>query len=114
MTSDSTSTTLEPTVDQEQLRDCLRQVVDPEVGVNIVALGLIYRLDISAQGVVIDMTMTSPACPLGDLIVRDVHPALNGILPPAMPREVRLVWDPPWNSSMMDAATKQHFGWAGA
>lgn len=99
-------------LDAERIRDVLRQVVDPEVGMNIVALGLVYRLDVAADHLAIEMTMTSPACPMGEMILSDVHAALAKVLPPMVKAEVRLVWEPPWNPSMMDEAAKQHFGWA--
>ena len=101
-----------PCLDERQIRDILRQVVDPEVGMNIVALGLVYRIEVAADRLLIDMTMTSPACPMGEMILGDVRAALAKVLPDTMQTDVRLVWEPPWNSSMMDEATKQHFGWA--
>ena len=105
-----TEATAAPQPDEQQIRDILRRVVDPEVGMNIVALGLVYRIDIAADRLLIEMTMTSPACPMGEMIVDDVRAALANALP-AMETEIRLVWEPPWNPSMMDAASKQHFGW---
>jgi len=100
-----------PGPDEQQVRDILRQVIDPEVGMNIVALGLVYRVEIAPDSLVIEMTMTSPACPMGDMIVGDVHAALAKFLPETIEPDIRLVWEPPWNPSMMDAAAKQHFGW---
>jgi metal-sulfur cluster biosynthetic enzyme len=100
-----------PGPDEQQVRDILRQVIDPEIGMNIVALGLVYRLDLAPDRLLIEMTMTSPACPMGEMILDDVHAALAKVLPETMPREVKLVWEPPWNPSMMDEAAKQHFGW---
>ena len=49
---------------------------------------------------------------MGEMILGDVRAALAKVLPDTMQTDVRLVWEPPWNSSMMDVATKQHFGWA--
>ena len=100
-----------PLPDQHQIRDILRQVIDPEVGRDIVSLGLVYRVDLADNRLLIEMTMTSPACPLGEMIVDNVHAALAKALPPTIEAEVRLVWEPPWNPSMMDEATKLHFGW---
>ena len=94
------------------MRDILRQVIDPEVGRDIVSLGLVYRVAVAPGSLVIEMTMTSPACPMGEMIVGDVHAALAKILPETIEPDIRLVWEPPWNPSMMDEATKQHFGWA--
>ena len=100
-----------PSLDEQKIRDILRQVIDPEVGMNIVALGLVYRIDVAPDHLLIEMTMTSPACPMGEMILDDVHAALAKILPDSLQREVTLVWEPPWNPSMMDEAAKQHFGW---
>lgn len=99
--------------DEQQIRDILRQVIDPEVGRDIVSLGLVYRVELAAGHLLIEMTMTSPACPMGEMIVEDVHAALARALPDTIAPEVRLVWEPPWNPSMMDAAARQHFGWKG-
>lgn len=93
------------------VRNALRRVVDPEVGMNIVDLGLIYRIDIGHGTTRIDMTMTSPACPMGDMILDDVRSELAAALPDAPPPDIRLVWEPPWNPSLMSAHGKKHFGW---
>jgi metal-sulfur cluster biosynthetic enzyme len=111
MTKEEATPADRPALDEQQVRDILRQVIDPEVGRDIVSLGLVYRVDISADRLVIEMTMTSPACPMGDMIVGDVRAALAKALPDTVEPDIRLVWEPPWNPSMMDDATKQHFGW---
>lgn len=100
-----------PAPDEERVRDILRQVVDPEVGVNIVDLGLVYRVEADVERVAIEMTMTSPACPMGEMILDDVHAALRAGLPENVECDVRLVWEPPWNPSMMAERTRLHFGW---
>lgn len=97
--------------DERQIRDILRQVIDPEVGMNIVALGLVYRVEVAADRVRIEMTMTSPACPMGEMIVGDAEAALAKALPANLRPDIQLVWEPPWEPSMMDEASKQHFGW---
>jgi metal-sulfur cluster biosynthetic enzyme len=111
MTTDASEATGAPALDEQQVRDILRQVIDPEVGRDIVSLGLVYCVDIAPDSLVIEMTMTSPACPMGDMIVGDVRAALAKALPATIEPDIRLVWEPPWNPSMMDEATKQHFGW---
>lgn len=111
MTKEAAATSDRSALDEQQVRDILRQVIDPEVGRDIVSLGLVYRIEATAARVVIEMTMTSPACPMGDMIVGDVHAALAKVLPATIEPDIRLVWEPPWNPSMMDQATKQHFGW---
>ena len=111
MTNEAAATSDRPALEEQQVRDILRQVIDPEVGRDIVSLGLVYRVETAPGSLVIEMTMTSPACPMGDMIVGDVHAALAKALPATMVPDIRLVWEPPWNPSMMDEATKQHFGW---
>lgn len=93
------------------LRDRLRRVIDPEAGLNIVDLGLVYRIDVMPVRVRVEMTMTSPACPLGEMITDEVKEVLAGALPAGCAAEVALVWEPPWEQSMMSAAGKKHFGW---
>ena len=97
--------------DDAAIRQCLRQVIDPEAGCNIVDLGLVYRIDIAAPRVRIEMTMTSPACPLGDMIAAEVREAIAPALPPGWTADIRLVWEPPWQQSMMTGAARKHFGW---
>ena len=97
-------------LDIDALRECLRGVMDPEVGMNIVDLGLVYRLALESEGLVVEMTMTSPACPMGDMITEDVRDALRRVLPATVPLEVRLVWEPPWGPERMSDVARQHFG----
>lgn len=98
--------------DAETVRDLLRQVVDPEVGVNIVDLGLVHRIDLTPQRLLIEMTMTSPACPMGEMIIDDAHAALAAGLPEGCVAEIVLVWEPPWEPSMMSERSRQNLGWA--
>lgn len=95
----------------ETIRDALRQVIDPEVGSNIVDMGLVYRVEVGAEVVEIDMTMTSPACPMGDMIMEDVQAVLQKELPAELRLELNLVWSPPWDPEMMSHDAKQQFGW---
>jgi metal-sulfur cluster biosynthetic enzyme len=111
MTKEAATTSDRTPLDAQRVRDVLRQVIDPEVGRDIVSLGLVYRVDIAPGSLVVEMTMTSPACPMGDMIVGDGRAALAKALPESVEPDIRLVWEPPWNPSMMDDATKQHFGW---
>ena len=97
--------------DADVLRDALRVVDDPEAGMNIVDLGLVYGVEAGAEEVLIDLTMTSAACPMAEMIVDQVHAALEAVVPPQTPIEVRLVWDPPWTPDKMTGIAKEHFGW---
>jgi len=98
--------------DTEQLRTALKQVADPEIGANIVDLGLVYRIDITPERVTIDLTLTSPACPMGTLIVEDARAEVQRILPSATALDINVVWEPPWQPSMMTPACRERLGWA--
>jgi metal-sulfur cluster biosynthetic enzyme len=81
--------------------DALRQVVDPEIGLNIVDLGLIYDVAIEDSRVRVAMTLTSPGCPMGEHIRGGARFAvlnLDGVTD----AEVELVFDPPWHPAMMN------------
>jgi metal-sulfur cluster biosynthetic enzyme len=82
----------------EDVEEALRDVVDPELGINVVDLGLVYGLDISEQAVVtVDMTLTSAACPLTDVIEEQAAAALTGgPRPLATDLKINWVWNPPW------------------
>lgn len=95
----------------DQVRTTLRAVVDPEVGVNIVDLGLIYDVQVSPETLHIAMTMTSPACPMGDMIIEDAETALAAAWPEAPPASIELVWNPPWEPSMMSDKARDNLGW---
>lgn len=97
--------------DEDAVREALRSVVDPEAGMNIVELGLVYGVDVSEAGVHVQMTMTSAACPMAEMIVDDVHAALQSVVPSSVPVEVELVWDPPWTPERMSDFAREHFGW---
>jgi len=95
----------------DQLRDVLRQVVDPEVGINIVDLGLVYCLERTDGGVRLDLTMTSPACPMGESIMAEAEFVLQESLPPGALVDVNLVWDPPWSPHRMSEQARSTLGW---
>jgi len=97
--------------DPDALREALRSVDDPEAGMNIVDLGLVYGIETGADGVHVDLTMTSAACPMAEMIVEQVQDAIAAVLPPDTPVEVALVWDPPWTPDKMTGIAKEHFGW---
>jgi metal-sulfur cluster biosynthetic enzyme len=97
---------------EDLVREALQTVIDPEAGMNIVDLGLVYGISVSEHGVRVEMTMTSAACPMADLIVDNVHAALAGVLPKDAPVEVEMVWDPPWTPDRMSDLARERFGWA--
>jgi metal-sulfur cluster biosynthetic enzyme len=95
---------------EEAVREALRSVIDPEAGMNIVDLGLIYRINAMPGRVAIEMTMTTPACPVGPMLVDQVRDAVRAIAPNAE-IAVELVWEPPWHAGLMSERAKKHFGW---
>ncbi|MBK7583079.1 MAG: metal-sulfur cluster assembly factor [Myxococcales bacterium] len=100
---------VEPGSDAEKVRDALREVIDPEVGINVVDLGLVYGLMLDESRAIVTMTMTTPACPLGDLIQSQAAEAVEAVLP-GRAVEVRLVWQPPWTRHRMSLAARRMLG----
>jgi metal-sulfur cluster biosynthetic enzyme len=99
--------------DESAVRDALREVDDPEAGMNIVELGLVYTVAVGETSVVVEMTMTTPACPVTGLLVEQAKAAVEAIVPPGTEVQIRLVWEPIWNPSMMSGVAKDFFGWPG-
>lgn len=100
-----------PIPSDDAVREALRQVDDPEAGMNIVDLGLIYSVEVGAASVNVEMTMTTAACPMADMIIEQVRSAIAAIVPDGTAVDVRLVWDPPWTPDKMTGIAKEHFGW---
>lgn len=95
---------------RDDVREGLKSVYDPEIGINVVDLGLVYDADISDSGdVLVTMTLTSLGCPLGPVIVQEVQSALSG-LPGIGEIDVKLVWSPPWSPEMMSEEAKDELG----
>lgn len=97
--------------DENALRAALKKVIDPEVGVNIVDLGLVYGIDVAPDGVTVRITMTSPACPMGDLVMDEARAALEAVVPDTYDLDLQLVWEPPWSPAMMSPGAKGSLGW---
>lgn len=91
--------------------DALREVIDPELGMSIVDIGLVYAVEVAPGSCRVELTMTSAACPLGDLIVADVEHALARALPERTAIDVRLVWEPPWTPERMSDGARHRMGW---
>lgn len=102
-------------ITEDMVRSALKNVYDPEIGLDIVSLGLIYHVNIHDQGqrVDVDMTLTTPACPAGPQIIeqarreigtlRDVYQSLDEV-------NINLVWTPFWNPSMMSEDAREELG----
>lgn len=96
-------------VEVETVRDALKLVIDPELGINIVDLGLIYDIRIDKGEVEVELTLTTPGCPLApviDQMVKEKVGSLDGVT------EVTtdLVWDPPWTTDMINPEMRAELG----
>ena len=92
---------------EAEVREALRTVTDPELGVNIVDLGLVYAIAVTGADVAVTMTMTSPACPLRDYIQSLVEEAILAQVPTVERVDVDIVSEPPWSDDMMSDAARQ-------
>lgn len=93
------------------LTAALERVVDPEVAMNIVDVGLVYGVTVHDGRVDVLVTMTSAACPVADVIVEDIEFQLDQSLPPELKIHVELVWEPPWTAQRMSAKARLLMGW---
>lgn len=96
---------------EDDVRAALRTVEDPEAGMSVLDLGLVYAISVAQGRVQVEMTMTSPACPASDYIVDEAAAAIRAAAPEGTDVEVRLVWDPPWTPERMSAEAQARFGW---
>ncbi|WP_417548512.1 iron-sulfur cluster assembly protein [Marinobacter segnicrescens] len=98
-------------ISEQQCRDSLRQVYDPEIPVNVVSLGLIYNLDIDQdkKAVRVRMTLTSPGCGMGDIIAGDVKDKVRQV-PHVRGCQVDIVFDPPWSHDNLDEEARLELG----
>ncbi|MCG8480326.1 MAG: metal-sulfur cluster assembly factor [Spirochaetales bacterium] len=97
-------------ISKTDVLESLKKVIDPEIGINIVDVGLIYRVDPREDEIEIDFTLTSPGCPLGDTITNDIvtvlredHEVDNVI--------TNLVWNPPWSIEFMSEEARLDLGY---
>ena len=96
---------------EDDVRQALRTVEDPEAGMSVLDLGLVYGIALACGQVRVDMTMTSPACPAADYILDEAAAAVRAAAPEGTDVAVRLVWDPPWTPERMSAEAQARFGW---
>lgn len=98
-----------PVIDDQVIWTTLRQVIDPEIGCNIVDLGLVYDVRIEDGVVTVTMTLTTPGCPMHESIGWGVNQALLN-LEGVEDARVNIVWDPPWNPAMMSDQAREFLG----
>jgi len=95
---------------KDLLMGSLEQVIDPELGIDIVNLGLVYDIDLNEEGIAtVTMTLTSMGCPLAGTIVDQVKAALSDI-PEVKETEVEIVWNPPWSKDKLSRYAKIALG----
>lgn len=92
---------------EEAVLDALRTVTDPEVGINVVDLGLVYRADRGPTAIEVALTLSTPSCPLSEVIIEEAHAALRSRFGDELPISVELVWDPPWTPDRMSEAARR-------
>jgi len=94
----------------EPVVEALKTVQDPEIPVNLVDLGLIYELVVKKGGIVfVEMTLTTPACPVAQSMPGEVETAIRGV-PGVSEARVKLVWSPPWDRDRMSEEAKLELG----
>lgn len=98
-------------ISEKQVWDTLKNVFDPEIPVNVVDLGLIYSVAVKDSTVSVDMTLTARGCPMHSYISQDTRAKLMAI-PGIEDAQVRVVWDPPWNPTMISDAGRKALGWS--
>ena len=94
---------------EEKVVEMLRTVYDPEIPVDIYSLGLVYKIDISDDGNLVDMTLTAPNCPMADFILEDVRIKLESI-EGVKSVVVNIVFEPEWTQDMMSEEAKLELG----
>ena len=95
--------------DEEAIRKALRKVKDPEAGLNIIDLGLVYDIAVADAKVEVKMTLTSPACPVGPQMMQEADAAARGVEGVKDVR-IELVWDPYWTPERIDPKVRAYLG----
>ena len=105
---------------EDKVIDVLKTCYDPEIPVDIYSLGLVYNIDVKvvelgddmaeAKDIKIDMTLTSPACPVAETLPPEIEAKIRREVQGVNRAEVNVVWDPPWNMDMMTEAAKLELG----
>ncbi len=105
------TTLMQSFISEEMVLTVIKAVIDPELGINIVDLGLIYSVEIEEDGrIIITMTLTTPGCPLHASFAQEIERVLWQSIPDLTSVYVELVWDPPWNPTMISAEGRTALG----
>ena len=99
---------------EDEVIDVLKTCYDPEIPVDIYSLGLVYNIEVKVveevKDVKIDMTLTSPACPVAETLPPEIESKIRRDVNGVNRAEVNVVWEPPWNMDMMTEAAKLELG----
>lgn len=95
---------------RDEVLKTLHAVIDPELGINVVDLGLIYAIDIDEHSITVTMTLTTPGCPLHESMSSAVLNVLRSV-DPEKAIHVQLVWEPPWTPERLTEQARQMLGW---
>jgi metal-sulfur cluster biosynthetic enzyme len=98
-------------VQEDDVRTALNWVIDPELGINIVDLGLVYGVAVENEAVQVDLTMTTPACPLSTYLTANAEHVIRALVPGVENVTINLVWEPPWQPSMISEVARLELGW---
>ena len=96
-------------VTNEKVYEVLGDIYDPEIPIDIVNLGLVYSVEVDGETVNVNMTMTSPGCPAATQIVTEAKLLIED-MPEVSEANIEIVWDPPWDPSMMSEVAKESLG----
>jgi len=96
--------------DDPAMWNTLSTILDPEFGLSIVELGLVYSVSFQAGVVQVAMTLTTPSCPASGYLVEGARAALAAV-PGVREARVNLVWDPPWTPAMLTESAREALGW---
>lgn len=98
-------------IENQALLDCLKTVIDPELGIDVVHLGLIYGIEIVGRRVFVRMTLTTPGCPMAGYLTREVGNRIGECFPDVEKVHVELVWEPRWGPDMIPRDVRDVLGW---
>jgi len=97
-------------ITEDMVREELREVIDPELGENLVDLGLVYGVTVEGTYVAVDLTLTTPGCPLHASLHAAAERAIRLMVPAVEHVNVQLVWEPLWSPELMSDAAKRRLG----
>lgn len=98
-------------ISKAECLDALREVIDPEIGLNIVDIGLVYRVEPKEKSIEVDFTLTSPGCPLADVIMQDINDNLQQAAGEDVEIIAQVVWNPPWSIEFMSEEARLELGY---